>query len=162
MTTVKHSLELTTGRLWSKADGGEQPRWWWMMVMKINTLLSRKCSGENKIRAKQARAMSGCDLFSSCARVVSAHVERSFVGAPWPLRGRLLPRLSESAHATRQMFTGADPNTLHLLLLFLSLVHVQQQQGGGSLQNGWVFFFPRRPRGWKEGLEERRVSHQLC
>lgn len=60
------------------------------MVRKINilsiALLSRKCLGENKIRAKQARAMSGCNLFSFCARVLAVlclHVKLSFVGVLW-------------------------------------------------------------------------------
>lgn len=41
--------------------------------------------------------------------------------------------VKKATHATRQMFTVAEPNTLHLFL-FLSSVHVQQQQQEGFVE----------------------------
>lgn len=160
------------GCFWSKTNRGESC-WTSGMVVKIHilstVLLWRLCLEKRKIRAKQARAMSGSNLSSFCAHVHAVlslqHVELSFVGVLYcgPCGGGCFLCCLKSPHATWQMFTVADLNTLHLFS-FQASVHVpqQQQQQGGVDAGGfeqWVIW-PSRPTDW--GKTSLKSSHQLC
>lgn len=101
---------------------------------------------KKKIRTKQARAMSGSNLFSFCARVHTVfsllHVELSFClsAVLWPVWGWLLSLLlkKHTCH-TADVHCGRSKHPSPVFISDSS-VHVQQQQqrGGRGCSRIWT------------------------
>lgn len=132
MIIIKHSLQLTR---WfcTKTNRGEP----WMVDENKYSAYSAVVKEVLRRKKKRTRQREQCQgaIYSPCAHVStqccvcytwSSHLlECCGLTCGW----MVFLCCQKSTHATWQMFTVANPNTLHLIL-FLSSVHVQQQQGG--------------------------------